>query len=247
MKRNFFTILAVFCILIYFSLPSFTEQSAFKIGEKLVFSVGWTNVIDAGTAVMQVSNEEVFFGHNVYHTITTTKSSSAFSSFFYVYDRIDCYFDKDTFASLKYEKHLREGDYKNDEVIYYDPEKQIAVRDEKIIKILPNTMDVLTAFYYLRTLNFQPGEVIKINQSDGKRSKIIEVKILKKEKVTVPAGTFNCIKIEPILNETEGIFRQSGRLWFWLTDDEKHMPVLMKSSIVIGDITAKLASYTIGK
>jgi hypothetical protein len=247
MKRSFIIVFIAVFILLVFSLNAFTLQNAFKVGEKLVFSVGWTNVLDAGTAVMQVSNEEVFFNHNVYHTITTTKSSSAFSSFFYVYDRIDCYFDKDTFASLKYEKHLREGDYKNDEVIYYDPSKQIAIRDEKIIKVLSNTMDILTAFYYLRTLSFQTGDVIKINQSDGKRSKVIEVKILKKEQVTVPAGTFNCIKVEPILNETEGIFRQSGRLWFWLTDDEKHMPVLMKSSIVIGDITAKLASYTIGK
>ncbi|MGQ9706507.1 MAG: DUF3108 domain-containing protein [bacterium] len=246
--RNFFLIMfIVILVLLVSSFTLFSEQNAFKVGEKLVFSVGWTNVLDAGTAIMQVSNEEVFFGHNVYHTITTTKSSSAFSSFFYVYDRIDCYFDKETFASLKYEKHLREGDYKNDEVIYYDPKREIAVRDEKIIKVLPNTMDVLTAFYYLRTLSFKPGDVIKINQSDGKRSKVIEVKILKKERITVPAGTFDCIKVEPILNETEGIFRQSGRLWFWLTDDEKHMPVLMKSSIVIGDITAKLASYTSGK
>ncbi len=240
-------ILSIFVIFIMlFAQSSFAEQKGVIVGEKLVFSLAWTNVLEAGTAIMEVAGEEVFFGHDVYHTITISKSSPAFSSFFYVYDRIDCYFDKETFASLKYEKHLREGNYKNDAVIYYDPDRQIAVREEKILKTLPNTMDVLTAFYYLRTLDFEPGDVIHINHSDGKRSKEIDVKILKREKVTVPAGTFNCIKIEPILKETEGIFRQEGRLWFWLTDDERHMPVLMKSSIVIGDITAKLVSYTTG-
>ncbi len=42
-----------------------------------------------------------------------------------------------------------------------------------------------------------------------------------KEKVTVPAGTYDCVVVEPMLNETEGIFRQSGRIWIYMTDDSQ--------------------------
>ncbi len=43
-------------------------------------------------------------------------------------------------------------------------------------------------------------------------------------------------------NETEGIFRQSGHIWIYMTDDSKHMPVKMTSKIVIGDVEAKLSA-----
>jgi len=53
--------------------------------------------------------------------------------------------------------------------------------------------------------------------------------------------------VEPILDETEGIFKQEGRIWIWVTDDEKKMPVILKSKITIGDIVAQLESYTLGE
>jgi hypothetical protein len=218
----------------------------FNVGEKLVFSISWTNVVEAGIATMEVVDTVNFNGHNCYHIVSTTESAPAFSSFFYVKDRVDTYFDMNTYNSLKFEKHLREGDYKNDVVVYYDPENQLVAREEKLIRTLENAMDVMTAFYWVRSLDLQEGKVFYFNHSDGKTTKTIEVDVLETKSVTVPAGTFNCICVEPDLSETEGIFKQSGRIWIWLTNDAKHMPVLMQSSIVIGDITARLASYTEG-
>jgi hypothetical protein len=85
-----------------------------------------------------------------------------------------------------------------------------------------------------------------VNYADGKISKPIVIKVLRKEQVTVPAGTFDTIVIEPVLEETEGIFKQEGRIWIWVTDDEKKMPVILKSKIAIGNVEVKLESYTLG-
>jgi len=216
----------------------------FNVGERLVFTISWTNVIEAGVAVMEVVDTITFNGHECYHMVSTTESAPVFSSFFYVKDRIDVYFDVDTYASLKYEKHLREGDYQNDVVVYYDPDNKLVAREEKLIRTLENAMDVMTAFYWVRSQDLTVGNTFYFNHCDGKTSKTIDVKVLKTETVTVPAGTFDCICVEPNLAETEGIFKQSGRIWIWLTNDSKHMPVLMKSSIAIGDINARLASYS---
>lgn len=222
------------------------QAAPFNVGEKLVFAISWTNVVEAGIATMEVADTVNFNGHDCYHIVTTTESAPAFSSFFYVKDRVDTYFDMNTYNSLKFEKHLREGDYKNDVVVYYDPENQLVAREEKLIRTLENAMDVMTAFYWVRSLDLQEGETFYFNHTDGKTTKTIEVNVLETKSITVPAGTFDCICVEPDLSETEGIFKQSGRIWIWLTNDEKHMPVLMQSSIVIGDITARLASYTEG-
>ncbi|NIP40434.1 DUF3108 domain-containing protein, partial [Candidatus Saccharibacteria bacterium] len=42
----------------------------------------------------------------------------------------------------------------------------------------------------------------------------------KKEKITIPAGTFDTIKVKPLL-KSEGIFMRKGDVYIWLTDDEK--------------------------
>ena len=66
-----------------------------------------------------------------------------------------------------------------------------------------------------------------------------------RETVTVPAGTFDCLKVEPII-QGEGLFQFEGDIMIWLTDDERRMPVLMKTNIKIGAVDAALYQYQEG-
>jgi hypothetical protein len=47
------------------------------------------------------------------------------------------------------------------------------------------------------------------------------------------------VAIEPLL-KAGGIFKNKGRLVIWLTDDERRMPVMMKSKVMIGSISVLL-------
>jgi hypothetical protein len=67
----------------------------------------------------------------------------------------------------------------------------------------------------------------------------MEVRVLGRQKVKTPAGTFSCVAIEPVL-KAGGIFKNKGRLVIWLTDDERRMPVLMKSKVAVGSISVVL-------
>lgn len=69
--------------------------------------------------------------------------------------------------------------------------------------------------------------------------------VLRRERIRVPAGSFDCILVKPELR-SEGIFDQKGEIFVWMTDDGRHMPVLMRSAIVIGEIACLLESYTEG-
>ena len=60
------------------------------------------------------------------------------------------------------------------------------------------------------------------------------------ERVTTPAGDFDCLVIEPEVEE--GIFGKAGRLVVWVTDDALKMPVLVKSKVSIGSFVAELVS-----
>lgn len=224
----------------------FAYGAPFKPGEKLVFSVSWSDIVKAGTATLSVPGVKVFNNHKVYHIISTASSGPQVSAFFYTRDRIDVYLDAQNYTIWKSEKHLVEGTYKNDEVVYFDPVNRTAVRGVKTMRTLANPRDALGGFYFVRSLDLAVGNEITVNYADGKITKPIVVKVLRKEQVTVPAGTFDTIVVEPVLEETEGIFKQEGRIWIWVTDDEKKMPVILKSKIAIGDILVQLESYTLG-
>jgi hypothetical protein len=212
------------------------------VGEKLTFVISWSNVMDAGTATMSIPSVVTFNKQKCYRLVTEAQSSPSFSSFFSVRDRVESLSSTVDHASWKYEKHLAEKDYRNNEVVYFNPTNRTVTAGTTSSRDLPNSMDVLAAFYWVRTQNLVVGQPLTFNYADGKTTKAITVNVLKKESVTVPAGTYDCIVVEPILNETEGIFRQQGRIWIYMTDDSKHMPVKMTSKIVIGDVEAKLSA-----
>jgi hypothetical protein len=54
--------------------------------------------------------------------------------------------------------------------------------------------------------------------------------------------------IQPLL-KSEGIFARTGDIVIWLTDDDRRIPVQMKSKVVVGSITATLTggSYWPGR
>jgi hypothetical protein len=66
-----------------------------------------------------------------------------------------------------------------------------------------------------------------------------EVQILRREVVETPLGRFKTVVIKPLL-KSEGVFTLSGDVFIWLTDDERRIPILIKSKVKIGSITATL-------
>ncbi|MBS3946162.1 MAG: DUF3108 domain-containing protein, partial [Melioribacter sp.] len=64
-----------------------------------------------------------------------------------------------------------------------------------------------------------------------------------REQVTVAAGTFDCIILEPLAKEG-GLFKSEGTMLLWVTDDEIKMPVKVKTKVIIGSIDAELTKYS---
>ena len=67
----------------------------------------------------------------------------------------------------------------------------------------------------------------------------MEVKVHKRERVQVPAGTFDCVVVEPIL-KSEGVFKSKGSILVWLSDDQRRIPVMVKSKVPVGSISISL-------
>ena len=99
--------------------------------------------------------------------------------------------------------------------------------------------DPLSGFYQVRTLKLAVGETVYVTVFDSKKVWNVEVQVLRKEKVTLPSGTFDTIVIKPLM-KSEGIFSRKGDIFIWLTDDPKHIPVKMQTKAAVGSIIATL-------
>jgi hypothetical protein len=226
------------------------KNEAFRVGEKLTFKVRY-GFVRAGTATMSVHKETVINENAVYQIRTTAESDAPFSWVYKVEDEVNSFIDRNGLFSWRFEKRLREGGYNIDLLVDYLPVDSLAkvqsirYRDEGTekkeynVKVPPFSMDVLAAFYYVRTLPLRVGDIISLVNHDNEKVYNLEVHVYMKETIATAAGEFKCLKIEPLL-KGEGIFQQKGRLLVWMTDDQYKIPVQMTSEVVVGHITTEL-------
>lgn len=224
------------------SLPPAPAEGAavpWKIGEYFQFSIDW-NGLNGGNSLMQVQNIQRVDGRRVYRIVSKAESNSFVSKFYKVRDRIESYVDAESLYSRRFIKHLREGSYKKDmEIRFNQADGKALYADGDTLDVPPGAHDVLSAFYYVRTVPLPDGATIVIPTHDNKKSYQMEVRVLKRERIQVPAGTFPCVLVEPLL-KSEGVFRSKGSIYVWLSDDERRIPVLVKSKVPIGSISVSL-------
>ena len=223
------------------------ENKAFGVGEKLEYSVNY-GFINAGNAVMEIDTVIDIRGRKCFRVTSTARSNKFFSTFYRVNDRVLSFIDVEGIYSLWFEKHLREGNFKSDRWISFHQDKNIAVTNKQdTLKVPEYVQDVLSAMYYIRTQPLEVGKSLLVDNHTDNKNYPLEVKILRKEKIKVGAGKFECFVVEPLLQEGAGVFQHKGKLTVWLTDDQYRLPVLMKSKIFVGSISAELERYSVGK
>jgi hypothetical protein len=224
------------------------RAGAFPVPERLEFEITYTGIL-AGRAVQEVIRE----GDEV-RIISTAKSASWLRIFFPVDDRIESVLT--TGSSLQsigmprwYRIRINEGrTHFNREAVFDRRTLEVRTRDhvdnsETVTPITGQTYDTLSSFFFFRTIPFQVGTTYSIDIFDCKKLVNTEVKILRREVVKTRLGRFKTVVIKPML-KSEGVFDRTGDMLIWLTDDELRIPVLMKSKVRIGSITATLVGGT---
>lgn len=220
------------------------SASAFPMPERLEFEISYTG-IPAGRAVQEVTLE----GSEV-HIVSTAKSADWLKVFFPVEDRIESVLISGSpplyiGVPRLYRERIREGWTRFQKDAVFDRRK-LEVHTKDLLKnsettksITRRTYDTLSSFFYFRSIPLQVGTSYYIDIFDCKKLWNTEVRVLRREVIETPLGTFKTVVIKPLL-KSEGIFARTGDMHIWLTDDERRIPVLMKSKVKIGSITATL-------
>jgi hypothetical protein len=230
-----------------YALPSFrtVENKAFGLGERLLFDVGY-GFLHAGEAVMTVAAVETLFSRPCYRMTFDVRSTGVFSFLYKVHDHYESFMDVAGLFPWKFEQHIQEGGYRRDFSAVFDQYQGKAITSEKEYDIPQYVHDVVSALYFVRTLDFagkRPGARTHLQNFYQDQTYPLDVKYLGRQTVEVEAGTFDCVIIEPLVKEG-GLFKSEGRIIVWFTDDDRKIPVKVSTKVLIGSIDAELKEYS---
>lgn len=212
--------------------------------EKLVYKGGW-GFINAGFGIFDANIDE----QTGLLKITGKAVTNNFVSAFYkVRDYVQTIIDIKGFYPIFFEQHIRENRYKKNTWIIFDHEHEMAYsnrrkKGSREYEIKPFAHDYLSLLYYLRTLDFAPGDTFSIDCFVKGKVHPVFFQVHGKEEIKVGAGTFNCIKVQPRLVGDGRGFTRKDKMFLWFTDDKYHMLVKGKSRVSIGNISAELLLY----
>ena len=229
------------CVIYVFYLCNlcFAVDKKLPVEEKLVYDVYW-KFVKVGYGTLEIKGIVDYRGKKAYHIYSEAKSAPFFDVFFKVRDFTNSWIDVEKFHSIAFEQHISEGKYKRDRRTDYDQEKHLATNNKgESFEIPENVLDVLAALYWVRLQEIKPKDIFTLSVNSNKKNYKMKIMAHDREKIKINGKKYKTIIVEPDLQDA-GLFMQKGKVLIWLTDDEHHIPVRMRSEISVGSIVAEL-------
>lgn len=228
----------------------YVPNESYGFGEKLEYKVGY-KFITAGRGFFQILPEPVMVnGRSCYDIRFQVRSLESLEWLYKVRDTYRTVVDVQGIFPWHFEQHIREGNYKRDFEAFFDQNKNIATTalkgEKKSYKVSPYVHDIVSAFFYVRTLNIgsMPKDtIIYLKNFYKDTTYMLGVKIRGKQTIEVEAGKFRCVLVEPLVVDG-GLFKSEGEILIWLTDDDRKIPIKVGTKILIGFVGAELVKYS---
>lgn len=135
------------------------NNQAFGPSEVLEYRVHY-GFMDAGTARLEVDPiVKNLGGRTCYRVLGTGRSVGAFDWFFKVRDHYESYIDAEAMVPWLFIRKIEEGSYKKNQNVSFNHFKSTATSEKKTIKTPGQVQDLISAFYYARTLDFEHAAV----------------------------------------------------------------------------------------
>jgi hypothetical protein len=219
------------------------RAAPFGVGERLEYDVKF-GPLRVGSGSLTVEAIDTLRNREVWHASFRVKGGT----FLYKVDDIsESWFDTQTLSSLRYKQDYNEGGRTRKVTFEIFPERAVyRVGDDPEEESVRNPMDETSFLYFVRTIPLEVGKTYDYNRYFRPDRNPVRLRVLRKERIRVPAGTFDAIVVQPII-KTPGIFSQNGNAQVWLSDDANRMMLQMKSNLSFGSINLYLKSFRLGK
>ena len=186
-------------------------------------------------------------GRNTMHASLKVTGGLLFAK---VDDQFDSWFDPHRFTSRRFVQNQREVGHTRRRHYEIAPEQGTFVekhsgRVDSLSTDEP--LDDVSFLFYVRTLPLRVGDVDTIPRY-FKSGRDVIIRVIGKRTITVPAGTFETIVVQPTITNASGLFGQGGNAEVYFTDDSARTLVMLKSHVpVLGSLALTLREMTPAK
>jgi hypothetical protein len=218
----------------------------FGPGERLDYRITYGILGKRGNASTEVVAVEDVRGNEAYHLSFRMKGGALG---FGIDDVQESWLDVAELYSHRFKQDLNQTTYERLRTLDFYPDERVWRRVEKVESgplASEKPLDDVSFMYWARTLPLVVGETYEFARYFKESGNPVVIKVLRRETVRVPAGTFNTIVVQPLIR-TSGLFSDGGRAEVYFTDDERRMIVLLKTRMSIGTLQLQLERYTPGE
>ncbi|MDQ6690652.1 MAG: DUF3108 domain-containing protein [Gemmatimonadota bacterium] len=214
----------------------------FGPGERMEYDVKF-GALRVGNAHMEVVALDNLRGRPAWHTAFWVQGGN----FLYrVNDVYESWMDAETLSSLRFVQQLEEGGKETERRFEIYPERGVYVQTTENpaveAKTVNQPLDDGSFLYFIRTIPLAVGQTYDFDRYFRPDRNPVRIRVLRRERIRVPAGTFEAIVIQPVI-KTKGIFSENGHAEIWLSDDDRHIMLQLKSKLSFGSLNLYLKSY----
>lgn len=233
--------------------PTFLHTKNFSRGELLTYTAHY-GFINGGVGTVRMDEKvHSLNGKPCYKVDIEARTVGVVNALFNVKDSWGSVFDTTSLVPYRFYRDISEGKYKLQEQTIFDHYAAKAKvtqtfkegTKEQEYKIPQFAKDMVSGYYYLRTINFEalkPGDVVKMDAFFENKSYDFAIRFIGKEELKTKFGKIDTFVMAPVMPDTE-IFDGKDAIKFWVSDDENRVPVKVRAAMFVGAVEVELTDY----
>lgn len=226
-----------------------TAVQTFPTGEKLTYNLSFATFADAGTIELSASGpdnlSERWRDANVIRARVRT-SGTVQSTLIDLNNDLTTFLDRQTNLPISTERLLfvdgkqsaAHHDFSENQPINQTVSQTSANQTETET----NVYDLLSAVNQIRHLDFNNPAIQSLKVWENEKVYNVKLQVTGRENVSTATGAFNAFVVQ-ISTDDKVFNRYKAKIY--LSEDERHLPVLMRLKLPQGDVRAELTSVEI--
>jgi hypothetical protein len=216
----------------------------YGIGERAQYRVSYNLVGRVGTGEMNITAIDTIRGRPAYRIVNTLQGRFLFAR---VNNRFESWLDVEGVYSHRFEQWTHEVNFRRRRTRDFFPDErhwngQTNGRIESGTLMTREPLDDTSFLFFVRTLDLQPGREYTFNRYWNPEGNPVRIRALRYETVTVPAGTFRTIVLQPIIR-TSGLFADDGEAFVYYAVDGARQMVMLRARVSFGTLQLQLEEF----
>ena len=253
-KSHYLVILSLFTVFVcgFSQSKLILSNKPLVVGEVLKYKAKW-GFITIGSATTIIDRKIYRFGSNVCYKVQLSGETNGMAKLFYLRDRWSSFIDVNSITTYKSFRSIREGNYKLDEMTYFDRDKKnakVLVLDQnrrvfvlkKNYKTPENIRDVVAGFMLIRLIDlskYAVGDTFTVDGFYFDEGYKINVIYEGKEYIDTEKGKVLCYKVKPLVPKNH-VFDDVDAVDVWVSADKAQLIMYIHVKLILGNLVIEL-------